>query len=66
MRNPQRAIVLVTITSACLIYRAGFCARAVAGRIVKSGSAELALELEQHGYGWIDAENATRKVAWRG
>jgi Fe-S cluster assembly ATP-binding protein len=25
------------------------------GRIVKSGGAELALELEARGYGWLDA-----------
>jgi Fe-S cluster assembly ATP-binding protein len=25
------------------------------GRIVKSGGKELALELEEKGYGWIDA-----------
>jgi Fe-S cluster assembly ATP-binding protein len=26
------------------------------GRIVKSGGKELALELEQRGYGWLEAE----------
>jgi Fe-S cluster assembly ATP-binding protein len=30
----------------------------VDGRIVKSGGKELALELEQRGYGWIDQEQA--------
>ena len=28
------------------------------GRIVKSGGKELALELEEKGYGWIEAEGA--------
>ena len=29
------------------------------GRIVKSGGKELALELEQKGYGWIEAASRT-------
>jgi Fe-S cluster assembly ATP-binding protein len=28
------------------------------GRIVRSGSKELALELESRGYGWIEAETS--------
>jgi Fe-S cluster assembly ATP-binding protein len=30
------------------------------GRIVKTGGKELALELEQKGYGWIEEELAAR------
>jgi Fe-S cluster assembly ATP-binding protein len=33
------------------------------GRIVKSGGAELARELEKHGYGWVDAKAVARQVA---
>jgi Fe-S cluster assembly ATP-binding protein len=29
------------------------------GRIVKSGGKELALQLEERGYGWIKGENAS-------
>jgi Fe-S cluster assembly ATP-binding protein len=28
------------------------------GRVVKSGGKELALELEEHGYGWIEGQTA--------
>jgi Fe-S cluster assembly ATP-binding protein len=32
------------------------------GRIVKSGGKELALELEEKGYGWIETEPAAVSV----
>jgi Fe-S cluster assembly ATP-binding protein len=35
------------------------------GRIVKSGGKELALELEEKGYGWIEAEGATTHAGVR-
>ena len=28
------------------------------GRVLKSGGKELALELEEHGYGWIEDQSA--------
>ncbi len=28
------------------------------GRVLKSGGKELALELEEHGYGWIEDQTA--------
>jgi Fe-S cluster assembly ATP-binding protein len=35
------------------------------GRIVKSGSRELALELERNGYGWIEDETVQSASATR-
>jgi Fe-S cluster assembly ATP-binding protein len=57
MRDRQRAIVLVTHYQRLLNYIVpDFVHVLVDGRIVRSGGAELALELESKGYGWIEAE----------
>ena len=57
MRSPERAILLVTHYQRLLNYIAPDQVHVlVQGRIVKSGGPELALELEQRGYGWIEAE----------
>ncbi|CAB3807563.1 putative ATP-dependent transporter SufC [Paraburkholderia ultramafica] len=59
MRSPERAIVLVTHYQRLLDYVVPDRVHVLAnGRIVKSGSHELALELERKGYGWIDDEAA--------
>ncbi|MDO8208628.1 MAG: Fe-S cluster assembly ATPase SufC [Gallionella sp.] len=64
MRNPERAIVLVTHYQRLLNYIVPDVVHVLSqGRIVKSGGAELALELEQHGYGWVEAEYAARNAA---
>jgi Fe-S cluster assembly ATP-binding protein len=56
MRGPDRAIVVVTHYQRLLDYIVPDHVHVLsAGRIVKSGGKELALELEQKGYGWIDA-----------
>jgi Fe-S cluster assembly ATP-binding protein len=56
MRAPDRAIIVVTHYQRLLDYIVpDFVHVLSAGRIVKSGGKELALELEQKGYGWIDA-----------
>jgi Fe-S cluster assembly ATP-binding protein len=56
MRGPGRAIVVVTHYQRLLDYIVPDHVHVLsAGRIVKSGGKELALELEQKGYGWIDA-----------
>ena len=56
MRGPQKGIVLVTHYQRLLDYvtpdRVHVLAR---GRIVRSGGPELAHELEEKGYGWLDA-----------
>ncbi len=57
MRSPERAIVLVTHYQRLLNYIVPDQVHVLAqGRIARSGGRELALELEQHGYGWIEAE----------
>jgi Fe-S cluster assembly ATP-binding protein len=57
MRNPDRAMLVVTHYQRLLNYIAtDFVHVLVDGRIVRSGGPELALELEEKGYGWIEAE----------
>jgi len=64
MRNPERAIVLVTHYQRLLNFISPDVVHVLSqGCIVKSGGAELALELEKSGYGWVEAENSARKVA---
>jgi Fe-S cluster assembly ATP-binding protein len=56
MRSPARAIIVVTHYQRLLDYIVpDFVHVLSAGRIVKSGGKELALELEKRGYGWIEA-----------
>jgi Fe-S cluster assembly ATP-binding protein len=56
MRVPERAIIVVTHYQRLLDYIVpDFVHVLSAGRIVKSGGKELALELEKKGYGWIEA-----------
>ena len=56
MRSPERATIVVTHYQRLLDYIVpDFVHVLSAGRIVKSGGKELALELESKGYGWIDA-----------
>jgi len=60
LRNPDRAIVVVTHYQRLLNYIVpDFVHVLVDGRIVRSGDKNLALELEEKGYGWI--ENEVRK-----
>ena len=55
MRSPDRAIVLVTHYQRLLDFIVpDYVHVLVEGRIVKSGGPELALELEEKGYGWIE------------
>ncbi|TFE36454.1 Fe-S cluster assembly ATPase SufC [Paraburkholderia dipogonis] len=57
MRAPERTIVLITHYQRLLDYVVPDRVHVLAnGRIVKSGSRELALELERKGYGWIEDE----------
>ena len=59
LRSPDRAIVVVTHYQRLLNYIVPDVVHVLTdGRIVRSGGKELALELEQKGYGWIDAEPA--------
>ena len=54
LRDPTRAIVLVTHYQRLLDYIAPDRVHVLAdGRIVRSGNADLALQLEAKGYGWL-------------
>jgi Fe-S cluster assembly ATP-binding protein len=57
LRDPQRAFLVVTHYQRLLNYIIpDFVHVLVGGRIVKSGGKELALELEEKGYGWLESE----------
>jgi len=57
LRAPDRSIVLVTHYQRLLNYVVPDQVHVLAqGRIVRSGGRELALELEERGYGWIEQE----------
>ena len=59
MRAPDRAFVVVTHYQRLLNYIVPDVVHVLSdGRIVKSGGKELALELEEKGYGWIEGETA--------
>jgi Fe-S cluster assembly ATP-binding protein len=56
MRRPDRAFLLVTHYQRLLNYVVPDAVHVLAeGRIVRSGGKELALELEDKGYGWLEA-----------
>jgi Fe-S cluster assembly ATP-binding protein len=59
LRRPENATVLVTHYQRLLNYIVPDRVHVLsAGRIVKSGGKELALELEERGYEWLEAEVA--------
>ena len=59
MRSRDRAILVVTHYQRLLNYiKPDYVHVLVDGRIVRSGGPELALELEEKGYGWIEPEAA--------
>jgi Fe-S cluster assembly ATP-binding protein len=56
LRSPDRAIIVVTHYQRLLDYIVpDFVHVLSGGRIVRSGGKELALELEEKGYGWLEA-----------
>ena len=60
MRSPERAILLVTHYQRLLDYVKPDQVHVLArGRIVKSGGPELARELEEKGYGWLEPAAGT-------
>ena len=64
MRSPERSIVLVTHYQRLLDYIVPDVVHVLSqGRIIKSGGADLARELERHGYGWVEAENTASQMA---
>ena len=59
MRSPDRSMLVVTHYQRLLNYIVPDVVHVLTeGRIVRSGGKELALELEEKGYGWIEAEPA--------
>jgi len=57
MRSPERAIVVITHCQRLLNYIEPDVVHVLQdGRIVRSGGKDLALHLEEKGYGWIEAE----------
>ncbi|AXE17633.1 Fe-S cluster assembly ATPase SufC [Runella rosea] len=59
LRSPERAVIVVTHYQRLLDYIVPDYVHVLyKGRIVKSGSKELAFELEEKGYDWIKAEVA--------
>ncbi|HJV79617.1 Fe-S cluster assembly ATPase SufC [Noviherbaspirillum sp.] len=63
LRSPERSMILVTHYQRLLDYVVPDFVHVLSkGRIVKSGGKELALELEERGYGWLDeAASASAK-----
>src|SRR5690349_23056546 len=60
MRSPERAFIVITHYQRLLNYIVpDFVHVLTGGRIVRSGGKELALELEQKGYGWVERELAS-------
>jgi Fe-S cluster assembly ATP-binding protein len=59
LRSRDRAIIVVTHYQRLLNYIVPDRVHVLTdGRIVRSGGKELALELEEKGYGWVEAETA--------
>jgi Fe-S cluster assembly ATP-binding protein len=61
LRSPERAFLVITHYQRLLEYIVpDFVHILMDGRIVRSGGKELALELEEKGYGWLEEELALR------
>ncbi len=59
MRGPERAMIVVTHYQRLLNYVTPDFVHVMSnGRIVRSGGKELALELEQQGYAWLEEQKA--------
>lgn len=59
MRSPERSFIVVTHYQRLLNYIVPDYVHVLSGgRIIKSGGKELALELEDKGYGWVEEEAA--------
>src|SRR5205085_7232755 len=57
MRSPERGLLVVTHYQRLLNYIVPDYVHVLqGGRIVRSGRKELALQLEEKGYGWLEAE----------
>jgi len=66
LRGPERAMIVVTHYQRLLNYIVpDFVHVLVDGRIVRSGGKEMALELEEKGYSWLEKEPAALPAAGR-
>lgn len=64
LRSPDRALIVITHYQRLLDYIVPDFVHVLSeGRIVRSGGRELALELEERGYGWISESAAKEKGA---
>ncbi len=64
LRNEDRALLVITHYQRLLNYIVPDFVHVIDdGRIVRSGGKELALELEEKGYGWIEKEPAPSQAA---
>ena len=64
LKHPERAVILVTHYQRLLNYIVPDRVHVLAGgRIVRSGNASLALELEERGYGWLMPETGPQTEA---
>lgn len=63
MRSPERGMIVVTHYQRLLNYVIPDYVHVMSnGRIVRSGGKELALELEEQGYAWLEEEAAAQEV----
>lgn len=64
MRDPARAIIMVTHYQRLLDYVVPDMVHVLSqGRIVKSGGADLAKNLEQHGYSWVNTDDIASQLS---
>lgn len=64
LRSPERSMIVITHYQRLLDYIVPDRVHVLSkGRIVRSGGRELALELEQHGYGWIESGAGAAQAA---
>jgi Fe-S cluster assembly ATP-binding protein len=64
LRSPERALIVITHYQRLLDYIVPDFVHVLAGgRIVRSGGRELALELEERGYGWVSEAGAQKGAA---
>lgn len=62
LRSPERAVVMITHYQRLLDYIVPDYVHVLAnGQIIKSGGKELALELEEKGYGWLGIDDSNSK-----
>jgi Fe-S cluster assembly ATP-binding protein len=67
LRSPDRALIVITHYQRLLDYIVPDFVHVLAGgRIVRSGGRELALELEERGYGWVKELAAEQKTTREG